>query len=101
MDEPIYYIQASTLREDEIRVIPLSDEMPQPAMKKILNIYTATRSIMSSHSMRNLTECRLFFAPKGHPCCYWPDFPIPPNQLDFEKEMNRRTLAIQRLKSIK
>ena len=26
--------QASTLREDEIRVIPLSDEMPQPAIEE-------------------------------------------------------------------
>ena len=66
--------QASTLREDEIRVIPLGDEMHSLLLKKILNIYTATRSIMSEPLDAQFDRMPALFAPEDIALLLWLTF---------------------------
>lgn len=77
--------QASTLREDEIRVIPLSDEMPQPAIEENIE-YLHCHKIDNVEPLdAQFDRMPALFAPENIAQLLWPDFPIPPNQLDFEK----------------
>ena len=77
--------QASTLREDEIRVIPLSDEMPQPAIEENIE-YLHCHKIDNVEPLdAQFDRMPALFAPEDIALLLWPDFPIPPNQLDFEK----------------
>lgn len=90
--------QASTLREYEIRVIPLSDEMPQPAIEENIEYLHCHKIDNVKPLDAQFDRMPALFAPEDIALLLWPDFPIPPNQLDFEKRnesAHTRNLAPQ------
>ncbi|OOF66667.1 DUF4123 domain-containing protein [Rodentibacter sp. Ppn85] len=80
--------QASTLDEDEIRVIPLTDEPSQPAMEENID-YLHCHVIDNIEPLdMQLDRVPELFAPEEVGLLLWPDFPISPNLLDFQNREN-------------
>ncbi|WP_288062378.1 DUF4123 domain-containing protein [Rodentibacter caecimuris] len=79
---------ASTLSEEEIRVIPLTDEPSQPAMEENID-YLHCHVIDNIQPLdMQLDRVPALFAPEAVGLLLWPDFPTPPNLLDFQNRDN-------------
>ncbi|OOF54573.1 hypothetical protein [Rodentibacter genomosp. 2] len=79
---------AATLGEEEIRVIPLTDEPSQPAMEENID-YLHCHVIDNIEPLdMQLNRVPALFAPEAVGLLLWPDFPIPPNLLDFQNRDN-------------
>ncbi|OOF55531.1 DUF4123 domain-containing protein [Rodentibacter myodis] len=79
---------APTITEDEIRVIPLNDEATQSVIEE--NIEYLHCHIIDNINPLDMQLDRMpeLFAPEAIAQLLWQDFPMPPNQLDFDKRNN-------------
>ncbi|MBN6068379.1 DUF4123 domain-containing protein [Aggregatibacter actinomycetemcomitans] len=75
--------QAGSLAEDELRVIPLNDETPQPVIEEDIE-YLHCHIIDNIKPLdMQLDRIPALFAPEAIAQLLWPDFAIAPNLLDF------------------
>lgn len=83
--------QAAPLTEEEIRVIPLNDEAPQVQIEEDIE-YLHCHVIDNVEPLdMQLNRMPALFAPESIALLLWPDFPIPPNLLDFQNRHNPPT----------
>lgn len=87
--------QASALIDDEIRIIPLSDKALQPVIEE--NVEYLNCHIINHIKPLDMQLDRFpaLFAPEAISALLWPDFPLPPNLLDFEHQNNPIQLHFQ------